>query len=104
MEHLTEDINLQIECFVHIEYYDAKLRDGYANSVATATAGIAQLEERRRNLALTNPYLAREDSLLPEPQVESLSGEHLTINLEAQVQHALGKLLEEVHKNQRSNA
>lgn len=104
MERLTEDINLKAERFGHIEYYDAKLRDGYANSVATATAGIAQLEERRRHLALTNPYLAREASLLPEPQVESLTGEHLTINLEAQVHHALGKLQEEEQNTQRSNA
>ena len=34
MERLKDDIDLKAERFGHIEYYDAKLRDGYSNEVA----------------------------------------------------------------------
>ena len=39
------------------------------------------MDERRKPLAVSNPLLAKESALLPEPSVESLTFEHLSINL-----------------------
>lgn len=81
MDRLQEDIALKAEKFGHVEFYDARLQDGYSNSMAVAAGEVQSLDERRKPLALTNPLLAKESVLLPEPNVESVTYEHLSLNL-----------------------
>ncbi|MDE6460103.1 MAG: hypothetical protein K2K52_04615, partial [Paramuribaculum sp.] len=51
IERLKEDIDVKAARFGHVEYYDAKLRDGYSNSVAVAASEIQTMDERRKALA-----------------------------------------------------
>jgi hypothetical protein len=81
MERLKEDIDVKAEKFGHIEYYDAKLRDGNANELAIATDEIHDLDARRKPLAAVNPLLAKVSDLPPEPQVEEITFEHISLNL-----------------------
>ncbi len=92
IERLKEDIDLKAARFGHIEYYDAKLRDGYSNSVAQATAEINQMDDRRKSLATVNPKLAKDSELPPEPHVSDITYEHFSINLPAMVRDALESL------------
>ena len=89
MDRLQEDIALKAEKFGHVEFYDARLQDGYSNSMAVAAGEVQSLDERRKPLALTNPLLAKESVLLPEPNVESVTYEHLSINLPSIAVNAL---------------
>ena len=89
MDRLQEDIALKAEKFGHVEFYDARLQDGYSNSVAVAAAEVQNLDPRRKPLAFTNPLLAKESELLPEPNVESLTYEHLSLNLPSIAVNAL---------------
>ena len=81
MDRLQEDIQQKAERFGHIEYYDARLQDGYSNQMAVAAGEVSELDERRKPLALSNPLLAKESVLLPEPSIEALTFEHLSLNL-----------------------
>lgn len=81
MDRLQEDIALKAEKFGHVEFYDARLQDGYSNSMAVAAGEVQSLDDRRKPLALTNPLLAKESVLLPEPNVENVTYEHLSLNL-----------------------
>lgn len=81
MDRLQEDIALKAEKFGHVEFYDARLQDGYSNSMAVAAGEVHKLDERRKPLASTNPLLAKESILLPEPNVEDVTYEHLSLNL-----------------------
>ena len=92
IERLKDDIDLQAARFGHVEYYDAKLRDGYSNAVATAAAEIHDLDDRRKALAAVNPKLAKDSELMPEPHVSDLTHEHFAINLPAMVREALDSL------------
>lgn len=89
MDRLQEDIALKAEKFGHVEFYDARLQDGYSNSMAVAAGEVQSLDERRKPLALTNPLLAKESVLLPEPNVESVIYEHLSLNLPSIAVNAL---------------
>ena len=89
MDRLQEDIALKAEKFGHVEFYDARLQDGYSNSMAVAAGEVQSLDERRKPLALTNPLLAKESVLLPEPNVESVTYEHLSLNLPSIAVNAL---------------
>lgn len=89
MDRLQEDIALKAEKFGHVEFYDARLRDGYSNSMAVAAGEVQSLDDRRKPLALTNPLLAKESVLLPEPNVESVTYEHLSLNLPSIAVNAL---------------
>ena len=89
MDRLQEDIALKAEKFGHVEFYDARLQDGYSNSMAVAAGEVQNLEERRKPLALTNPLLAKESVLLPEPNVENVTYEHLSLNLPSIAVNAL---------------
>lgn len=89
MDRLQEDIALKAEKFGHVEFYDARLQDGYSNSMAVAAGEVQSLDERRKPLALTNPLLAKESVLLPEPNVENLTYEHLSLNLPSIAVNAL---------------
>lgn len=92
MERLKEDIEIKAERFSHIEYYDGKLRDGYANEMAVAASEIAKLDDRRKSLATVNPLLAKSSALLPEPNVEDVTFEHIAINLPAMAKQSLSEL------------
>lgn len=81
MDRLQEDIALKAEKFGHVEFYDARLQDGYSNSMAVAASEVHNLDDRRKPLASTNPLLAKETVLLPEPNVEDITYEYLSLNL-----------------------
>ena len=92
MERLKEDIDCKAEKFGYVEYYDAKLRDGYSNEVATAASEIHSLDERRKSLATVNPLFAKTSMLPPEPNVSEITFEHIAINLPAEAKNALDEL------------
>lgn len=89
IERLKEDIDLKASRFGHVEYFDAKLRDGYSSSVAVAASEVHDLDDRRKGLAAVNPKLAKDSELMPEPQVNDIADEHLSINLPSMVKNAL---------------
>jgi hypothetical protein len=89
MDRLQEDIALKAEKFGHVEFYDARLQDGYSNAMAVAAGEVQTLDARRKPLAVTNPLLAKESVLLPEPDVEDVTFEHLSLNLPAIAVNAL---------------
>ena len=92
MERLKEDIDFRAEKFGHVEYYDAKLRDGYSNEVAVAAGEVRELEERRKALATVNPLFAKTSDLPPVPNVEDITFEHISLNLPAIAKNALAEL------------
>ncbi|MDE5838473.1 MAG: hypothetical protein K2H39_05420, partial [Paramuribaculum sp.] len=92
IERLKEDIDVKAARFGHVEYYDAKLRDGYSNSVAVAASEIQTMDERRKALASVNPKLAKDSDLPPRPHVSDVAHEHFAINLPAMVREALESL------------
>lgn len=89
MDRLQEDIALKAEKFGHVEFYDARLQDGYSNSMAVAANEVHSLDDRRKPLAVTNPLLAKETVLLPEPCVEDITYERLSLNLPSIAVNAL---------------
>ena len=89
MDRLQDDIALKAEQFGHIEFYDARLQDGYSNAMAVAADEVQDLDDRRKPLAATNPLLAKESVMLPEPNVEDVTYEHLSLNLPAIAVNAL---------------
>ena len=92
MERLKEDIDIKAEKFGHIEYYDAKLRDGNANELAVAADEIHDLDTRRKPLATVNPLFAKVSELPPAPQVEDITFEHISLNLPNIAKTALAEL------------
>lgn len=94
IERLKEDIDLKAARFGHVEYYDAKLRDGYSNSVAVAASEIHDMDDRRKPLASINPKLAKDSELPPRPHVSDMAQEHFALNLPAMVREALSNMNE----------
>jgi hypothetical protein len=94
MGRLKEDIDLKAEKFGHIEYYDAKLRDGNANELAVAANEIHDLDARRKPLATVNPLFAKVSELPPAPQVEDITFEHISLHLPSIAKNALAELNE----------
>jgi hypothetical protein len=92
MDRLQEDIALKADEFGHVEFFDARLQDGYSNSVAVAASEVQSFDNRRKPLAATNPLLAKESVLLPEPSVEALTFEHLSLNLPSIAVNALDEV------------
>jgi ABC-type multidrug transport system fused ATPase/permease subunit len=92
MERLKEDIDLKAKRFGHIEYYDAKLRDGYSNEAAVAAKEIHELDDRRKPLATVNPLFAKVSELPPTPDVEKITFEHISLNLPVIAKKALEEL------------
>lgn len=92
MDRLQEDIERRAEEFGHVEYYDAKLRDGYSNQVAVASNEVSKLDDRRKPLASINPLLAKDSELPPVPNVEDSTFEDLSLNLTALAQNTLQNL------------
>lgn len=89
MDRLQEDVALKAEKFGYIELYDARLRDGYSNAAAVAASEVPQMDERRKPLASANPLLGKEAQLLPEPSVEDVAFEQLSMNIPALAVNAL---------------
>lgn len=83
IDRIKEDIDSKAEKFGHIEYFDAKLRDGYSNEMAVAANEVHDLDGRRKSLASVNPLFAKTSELPPQPNVEALTFEHISINLPA---------------------
>jgi hypothetical protein len=94
MERLKDDIDLKAEKFGHVEYYDARLRDGYSNEVAVASKEIHELDDRRKPLATVNPLFAKQSELPPTPNVEDITFEHISLNLPVIAKNALEELAE----------
>ncbi|MDR1340989.1 MAG: hypothetical protein LBK58_13195 [Prevotellaceae bacterium] len=92
MGRLKDDIDLKAEKFGHIEYYDAKLRDGHSNEVAIAANEIHDLDERRKPLAIVNPLFAKTSELPPSPNIEDITFEHISLNLPIIARNALENL------------
>jgi hypothetical protein len=92
MERLKDDIDLKAEKFGHVEYYDARLRDGYSNEVAIATKEIHELDDRRKPLATVNPLFAKQSELPPSPNIEDITFEHIALNLPVIAKNALEEL------------
>lgn len=89
MDRLQEDIALKAEQFGHVEFYDARLRDGYSNAMAVAASEVSSMDERRKPLTAANPLLGKEAVLLPAPKVEDVTYEHLALNVPALAVNAL---------------
>ena len=100
MERLKEDIDVKAEKFGHIEYYDAKLRDGNANELAVAADEIHDLDARRKPLATVNPLFAKTSDLPPAPQVEDITFEHISLHLPSIAKNALDELNENIEDTQ----
>lgn len=94
MERLKEDIDMKAKKFGHVEYYDAKLRDGYSNEVAVAADEVHSLDDRRKVLATVNPHFAKTSEIPPQPSVEDITFEHISLNLPAIAKNALEKIEE----------
>ncbi|MCB9192869.1 MAG: hypothetical protein H6603_10200 [Flavobacteriales bacterium] len=92
MDRLKEDIDRRAEKFEHIEYYDASLRDATFRSYAIASSKVNSLDQRRSPLASVNPFFAETSELPPEPSMEAITNEHLSINLPKFAQRALDEL------------
>jgi hypothetical protein len=92
MERLKEDIGVKAEKFGHIEYYDAKLRDGHSYEAAVAASEIHDLDNRRKPLALVNPLFAKTSELPPSPSIEDITFEYISLNLPVLAKNALGNL------------
>jgi hypothetical protein len=92
MERLKDDIDIKAGKFEHIDYYDALLRDENPRDTAVATQEIHDLEARRKPLIAINPLLAKTTELAPEPSIEAITYEGLSLNLPAIARNALMEL------------
>ena len=100
MDRLKEDIDTRADEFGHIEYYDARLQDGHSNELAIASTEVRDMDERRKSLTMVNPLLAKKSTLPPEPQVEDLVYEHLSLNLPMIAKNALEELANKALENE----
>jgi len=96
MERLKEDIERKAEKFEYIEYFDASLRDSSPKNMAVATGRMHELDPRRRPLVAVNPLYAETSELLPEPNIEDVTYEHMSMNLSVIARTALNDLNEEL--------
>ena len=101
MERLKEDIDDRARGFEYIEYYDASLRDRNAKDLVTAGDTQDELEERRRPLASINPLYAKASVLPPEPSVDDVVSEQLSLNIARYAANALEEI--EQHESRKVN-
>ena len=92
MVRLKDDIDIKAKRFGHIEYYDAKLRDGHSSEIAVAANEVRDLDDRRKPLASVNALFAKISELPPVPQVEDIIFEHISLNLPNIAKSALQEL------------
>ncbi len=81
MDRLKEDIDRKAEKFEHIEYYDASLRDSNFKNYAVASGRTHEFDARRKPLIAVDPFFAESSELPPQPSVEDITYEHMSINL-----------------------
>jgi len=81
MERLKQDIEEKAKHFEHIEYYDALLRDGKPKEIAVADSEIHSFDPRRKPLVSINAHFAKTSELPPEPSIEAIVHEHMSLNL-----------------------
>lgn len=101
MERLKEDIDDRARGFEYIEYYDASLRDRNAKDLVTAGDTQDELDERRRPLASINPLYAKASVLPPEPSVDDVVSEQLSLNIARYAANALEEI--EQHESRKVN-
>ncbi|MBO4752433.1 MAG: hypothetical protein J5526_06765 [Bacteroidales bacterium] len=89
MDRLQDDIHEKGEKFGHVEYFDAKLRDGYSSEEAVAAGEVNQLDSRRKPLAAANPLLAKKADIPPTPNVDEITFEYLQLDLPSIAERAL---------------
>lgn len=92
MDRLQDDIRMKGEKFGHVEYYDAKLRDGHSSEEAVAAGEVNQLDSRRKPLAAANPLLAKQAEMPPTPNVDDITFEYLNLDLPSIAEKALKDL------------
>jgi hypothetical protein len=92
MERLKEDIDLKAVKFEHIDYYDALLRDGIPKEIAVATNEVHDLDSRRKPLITINPLFAKTSDLPPQPSIEDITFEHISLNLPSIAKNTLKEL------------
>ena len=92
MDRLKEDIEAKALKFEYIEYYEASLTDSYPKEMSVATNNMMDVEERRKPLLAVNPLYAEQSKLPPEPSIEELAEEHLSINLTKVAERSLNEL------------
>lgn len=92
MDRLKEDITERAKVFEHIEYYDASLRDTNPKEISEATSNAYLLDERRKPLIAVNPLYAQNSEIPPQPNVEDLMYEHLSVDLNSFAANAMNEL------------
>ncbi|MDP3452721.1 MAG: hypothetical protein Q8R90_07165 [Bacteroidales bacterium] len=95
MEKLKDDIVKTADSFEHIDYYEALLRDGNSKDTAVAAKEIYEMDERRRPLIAVNPLFAKTSQLPPEPGIENLTFELVSLNLPEIARDAIKELEQE---------
>jgi hypothetical protein len=94
IELLKEDIDLKAGKFEHIDYYEASLRDGNSRDTAIAAKDALNLDSRRKPLIAVNPLFAKTADLPPAPSIESLTTEHISLNLPLIANEAIAEIEE----------
>ncbi len=98
MEQLKEDIVKKADSFEHIDYYEALLRDGNSKETAIAAKEIYDLDERRRPLIAVNPLFAKMSEIPPEPSVDNITFELVSMSLPDIAKDAIAELEHELQE------
>jgi len=98
MEHLKEDIVKKADSFEHIDYYEALLRDGNSKDTAVAAKEIYEMDERRRPLIAVNPLFAKMSEMPPEPSVDNITFELVSMSLPDMARDAIAELEHELQE------
>ncbi len=98
MEQLKEDIVKKADSFEHIDYYEALLRDGNSKETAVAAKEIYDMDERRRPLIAVNPLFAKMSEMPPEPSVDSITFELVSMSLPDMAKDAIAELEHELQE------
>lgn len=95
MTRLKDDIDERAENFAYIEYYDGSLRDKVAKELVSAADNADALEARRKPLLAINPLYAQVSEIPPKPDVETITDEHMSINLNVIAERSIAELDEQ---------
>ena len=92
MTRLKDDIDERAEDFAYIEYYDGSLRDRVAKDTISAADNAEALDARRKPLLAVNPLFAQVSEMPPTPDVEAVTNEHMSIDLNVIAEASLAEL------------
>lgn len=95
MMRLKDDIDERAQNFAYIEYYDGSLRDKIAKQIVSAGDNADMLDERRKPLLAVNPLYAQVSEMPPSPDVEAITNEHMSINLNVIAERSIAELNEQ---------